>query len=586
MADMFGIWSPGQPAGSPAAAWRAPSRASGDGIEVCVDGQPAYGPGTPPAGEGPAGTLLRAYREHGDEVFHAVTGPFAAVIADARRRRVLLAVDRVGIRPLSYALTPAGGLAFGSSALAVAEAAAGPAGVRLDPQAVYDYMFLHMVPSPATVYPGVRKVPPAGLVIHVEGRLQERRYWQPAFPPRTGGDARALGEELHRHLRTAVGRALAGAVTPGAFLSGGLDSSTVVGVLAQLVPAPARTFSVGFNTEGYDELDFARLAVARFGARGDEYIVTPDDVAAALPVIAGAYDEPFGNSSAIPTYFCARMAHAAGIDRLLAGDGGDEIFAGNPHYTRQALFEHYWRLPGPLRSGLLEKGLLQRVPEDAVWPLGKLRSYVQQASIPLPKRLHSWNFMFREPPGAIFTAGFLARIDPEHPVAVMDATWAEVPDAPVLDKLLYFDWKFVLADNDLRKVGRMCELGGVDVRYPMLDTDLLDFSLRVPASLKIRGQNLRHFYKQAMRGFLPDQIVDKTKHGFGLPFGVWLKSSPGLIRLASETLASLATRDIFRPDFLAGIQARHRDGHPGYYGYVIWDLLMLEQWLAARRLGL
>ncbi|MBL8201861.1 MAG: asparagine synthase [Chromatiales bacterium] len=586
MADMFGIWSPGQPAGSPAAAWRAPSRASVDGVEICIDGQPRYGTGPPPSGESPAGTLLRAYRDHGDEVFRSVTGPFAAVIVDTRRQRALLAVDRVGIRPLSYALTPEGGLAFGSSALAVAEAAAGPAGVRLDPQAVYDYMYLHMVPSPATVYPGVRKVPPAGRVILAAGRLLEERYWQPEFPRRTGGDARALGEELHRRLRVAVERALAGAVNPGAFLSGGLDSSTVVGVLAQLVPVPARTFSVGFNTEGYDELAFARLAVSRFGARGEEYIVTPEDVAAALPVIAGAYDEPFGNSSAIPTYFCARMAHGAGIDRLLAGDGGDEIFAGNPHYTRQALFEHYWRLPGPLRSGLLEKGLLKWVPEDAAWPLGKLRSYVQQASIPLPKRLHSWNFMFREAPTSIFTAGFLDRIDQDHPVAVMDATWAEVPDAPVLDKLLYFDWKFVLADNDLRKVGRMCELGGVEVRYPMLDTELLDFSLRIPAQLKIRGQNLRHFYKEAMRGFLPDQIVDKTKHGFGLPFGVWLKSSPGLIRLAADTLASLATRDIFRPDFLAGIQAQHRDGHPGYYGYVIWDLLMLEQWLAARRLGL
>jgi len=585
MPEMFGIWSPGQPAGTAAGTWRAPARAAGDGVEACVDGQLRYDAGAPQAGENPAEALLRAYREHGDAVFGAVTGPFAAVIVDTRRERALLAVDRVGIRPLSYALLPGGGLAFGSSALAVAEAAAGPAGVRLDAQSIYDYMFLHMVPSPATVYPGVRKVPPASVVTCAAGRVHEQRYWHPRFPPRSGGDARALGEELHRHLRTAVGRSLAGAASPGAFLSGGLDSSTVVGVLSQLDSAPARTFSVGFDTEGYDELAFARLAVQRFGARGEEYIVTPEDVAAALPLIAGAYDEPFGNSSAIPTYFCARMAQAAGIDCLLAGDGGDEIFAGNPHYTRQALFEHYWRLPPALRSGL-ENGLLNGLSEAAPWPLGKLRSYVQQARIPLPRRLHSWNFMFREAPASIFTPAFLGRIDPEHPVAVMDDTWAEVADAPVLDKLLYFDWKFVLADNDLRKVGRMCELGGVQVRYPMLDTELLDFSLRIPAGLKIRGQELRHFYKQAMRGFLPDQIVDKTKHGFGLPFGVWLKSSPSLIRLAAETLASLATRDIFRPDFLAGIQAQHRDGHPGYYGYVIWDLLMLEQWLAARRLGL
>ncbi len=589
MADMFGIWYPGQPGVTPPTAWQAPSRAGADGIEVCVDGQPrarsAVQPG--PAGVSPAELVLRAYRLHGDAVFGALAGSFAAVIIDEGRSKALLAVDRVGIRPLSYGPGADGQLVFGSSALAVAEAIARSrsAEVRLDPQALFDYMFLHMVPSPATVYPGVHKVPPASCIDWSNGRAREARYWQPEFgSANTRSDPRALEEELHALLRTAVERSLAGAAAPGAFLSGGLDSSTVVGVLAQLVSSPARTFSVGFNTEGYDELPFARLAVARFGARGEEYIVTPADVASALPVIAGAYDEPFGNSSAIPTYFCAQLAQKHGVGRLLAGDGGDEIFAGNPHYTRQALFEHYWRLPAAVRKGFLEKYLPGWLREDAPWPLGKIRSYVQQASIPLPKRMQSWNFMFRESPESIFTPDFLGRIDQEHPVAVMNATWAEVPDAEVLDKLLYYDWKFVLADNDLRKVGRMCELGGVEVRYPMLDTDLLDFSLRIPASLKIQGQNLRHFYKQAMTGFLPDQIINKTKHGFGLPFGVWLKTSPELIHMASDLLAGLATRGIFRPEFLAGIQTQHRDGHPGYYGYVIWDLLMLEQWLRARGL--
>ena len=589
MADTFGIFRPGQPAGTPAASWHAPSRATADGIQVCVDGQPRFRGVTSAGSDTPAECVLRAYRQHGDAVFGNLAGSFAAVIVDERRQQALLAVDRVGIRPLSYAQGAHGELVFGSSSLTVAEAVAdsGSTSIRLDPQALYDYMYLHMVPSPATVYPGVRKVAPASCVSWSGGRFREERYWQPDFRSEDRrGEQQALGDELHRVLRNAVERSLDGAYAPGAFLSGGLDSSTVVGVLAQLSSTPARTFSVGFDTEGYDELSFARIAVTRFGARGEEYVVTPADVASALPDIAGAYDEPFGNSSAIPTYFCARMAKRAGVDRLLAGDGGDEIFAGNPHYTRQALFEHYWRLPQAIRTGLLEKYVPRWIQEDAAWPLGKLRSYVQQASIPLPKRIHSWNFMFRETPETLFTPEFLARIDPGHPVAVMDATWAEVPDAPVLDRLLYYDWKFVLADNDLRKVGRMCELGGVEVRYPMLDTELMDFALRVPAKLKIRGQNLRHFYKQAMRGFLPDQIVDKTKHGFGLPFGVWLKTSPELIHMASDLLAGLATRGIFRPDFLSGIQTLHRDGHPGYYGYVIWDLLMLEQWLRARSLNL
>lgn len=584
MAEMFGIWTPGQPAGTRPTAWKAPSRTAADGIEVCVDGEPRSGAGSAVDPGTPAEIVLRAYRKHGDAVFRSLAGAFAVVIVDERRQQVLLAVDRVGIRPLSYTSTDDGKLVFGSSALDVAQSRT--TALRVDPQALYDYMYLHMVPSPATVFPGVRKVAPGSCVTVARGECREVRYWQPDFHSRSSDNTRVLGEELHQLLGGAVQRSLDGAATPGAFLSGGLDSSTVVGVMAGLSSTPVRTFSVGFNTEGYDERAFARIAVARFGARGEEFVVTPEDVAQALPVIAGAYDEPFGNSSAIPTYFCARMAHNAGIDRLLAGDGGDEIFAGNPHYARQSLFEHYWRLPRVLRKGLLEKHLPRLLPENAIWPFGKIRSYVQQASIPLPARLHSWNFMFREARETIFAPDFLRRIDPEHPVSVMDATWAEVTDAPVLDKLLYFDWKFVLADNDLRKVGRMCDLAGVDVRYPMLDTALIDFSLRVPGSQKIRGQNLRHFYKEAMRGFLPDEILRKTKHGFGLPFGVWLKTSPELISLVSDSLVRLAAHGIFRPDFLRNIQARHRDGHPGYFGYVIWDLVMLEQWLGARRLGL
>jgi asparagine synthase (glutamine-hydrolysing) len=584
MADLFGVWSPGASPGADGTRWQAPSQAASARIRVAVDGQPRHG--SAPA-TSPADLVLQAYREHGDAVFTRLTGTFAAVILDEDRQRVLLGVDRVGVRPLSFAPLADGGLAFGSSALAVAEAVATrqSSAVRISPQSIYDYMFLHMVPSPDTAYPGVRKLQPACCVTVADGRYREARYWQPHFGPAARDDSRTLTAELHALLRTAVERSLDDGAVTGAFLSGGLDSSTVVGVLSRLTPAPARTFSVGFNTEGYDELAFARIAVSHFGAQGSEYVVTPQDVAEALPLIAGAYDEPFGNSSAIPTYFCGRLARSSGIEVLLAGDGGDEIFAGNPHYTRQSLFEHYWRLPGILRQDLLEKVLLGVVPEDALWPLGKVRSYVQQARIPLPRRLHSWNFMFREAREAIFSPEFLRQIEPEHHIAAMDATWSEVSGAPVLDKLLYFDWKFVLADNDLRKVGRMCQLAGVKVRYPMLDTDLVDFSLRIPARLKIRGQNLRHFYKEAMRGFLPDRIVDKQKHGFGLPFGVWLKTSPELISLMTSTLGALASRGIFQRDFLDGIQKLHREGHPSYYGYVIWDLLMLEQWLQARRLS-
>jgi asparagine synthase (glutamine-hydrolysing) len=581
MTDLFGTWLPGQGPPRIGAVSGRVSSTEGGSILVLVDGEPRV-PGT--AGAGAAERVLALWRQHGANTWPMLRGSWAAVVLDPSRRQAHLAVDRMGTRPLGFSVGADGTIAFGSSALSVAEASAGRAPPRLRAQALYDYMHQHMVPSPATVFAGVAKLAPATTVVLADGRTDTHRYWQPRF----GTDLVRNDPDGHAALLTTLEQAVRQHVQPGvatgAFLSGGLDSSTVVGLLARVSTTPARTFSVGFDAEGYDERQFARIAVRHFGAEAAEYVVTPEDVASALPLIATAYDEPFGNSSAIPTFFCAKLAREHGVERLLAGDGGDEIFAGNPHYTRQALFEPYRRLPAWLRAGPLERGLLRAVPEDAPWPLGKLRSYVQQASIPLPERLHSWNFMYREPRAALFTPEFLAAIDPEHDGASMRATWAEPADAAVLDRMLYYDWKYVLADNDLRKVGRMCALAGVEVRYPMLDDELVEFSLGVPARLKIRGQDLRSFYKDAMRGFLPEEIIGKGKHGFGLPFGVWLKTSPVLIDLVASGLRRLAQRGIFQPAFLAGIQARHREGHPGYFGYVIWDLIMLEQWLTARRL--
>lgn len=434
MSEIFALWSAGAPADPSTTPTTSPEtalHADEAGVEVLIAGDLRLAGTTAGGDRSPARQLLAAYRDLGDGVLGTLRGEFAFALLDRPRRRALLAVDRMGTHALCHGLNRNGQLVIGSSARAVARAIGTP--VALDPQALYDYMYLHMVPSPATVYPGVYKLPPASRLVHADGQLDVRRYWQPAFPGDGPVDAAALRSELHERLRAAVAACRPDDLPSGAFLSGGLDSSTVVGVLAGQAGTPVQTFSVGFNTEGYDELEYARLAARRFGASAHEYIVTPDDVAAALPLIAAAYDEPFGNSSAVPTWFCARMAREAGVQRLIAGGGGDEIFAGNPHYTRQMLFEHYWRLPATLRQGLLEKHLPRVIPETAPWPLGKLRSYVEQARIPLPRRLHSWNFMFRHSPEEIFDPAFLARIDTDHPVAVMDATWAEVDGAPVLD---------------------------------------------------------------------------------------------------------------------------------------------------------
>jgi asparagine synthase (glutamine-hydrolysing) len=190
--------------------------------------------------------------------------------------------------------------------------------------------------------------------------------------------------------------------------------------------------------------------------------------------------------------------------------------------------------------------------------------------------------VFRHRPQELFDPEFLTGLDLDHPTIVMSHVFREPHAESVLDRLLYYDWEFVLANNDLRKVGRMCEVAGIEVQYPMLDDELVEFSMRIPAAMKIRGQELRHFYKKAMADFLPQEIIAKKKHGFGLPFGQWLKKSKPLQDLIYGSLRRLGQKGIFRQDFLDDIIRQHRDGHPSIHGYVIWDLVMLENWLAAQ----
>jgi asparagine synthase (glutamine-hydrolysing) len=364
---------------------------------------------------------------------------------------------------------------------------------------------------------------------------------------------------------------------PGTFLSGGLDSSTVTGLLAEARQGDVDAYSIGFSVEGYDEMDYARLAARHFGVRHHEHYVTPADVMAAVPAIAAAYDEPFGNSSAVPTYLCAKMAADNGTSLLLAGDGGDELFAGNARYLKQRVFEYYGRLPGALQK-LLEA--VQAREWGAGLPyLGKLHRYVAQAKIPLPDRLQSYNFMEQQPLVEIIASDLLARVDPEGSRQLLREEYHLDGDASTLNRLLRLDWRFTLADNDLRKVGAMTRLAGVEVRYPMLDDAVAAVSLRIPSRLKMTRGTLRHFYKRAFRGFLPDAILAKPKHGFGLPFGLWVLNHPGLHQMAYDAIISLKKRDLIAAAYLDQLADRHRDEHAAYYGELIWILMMLELWL-------
>ncbi len=352
--------------------------------------------------------------------------------------------------------------------------------------------------------------------------------------------------------------------------------------MIQQVAGRGATYSIGFEAEGYDEMRFARIAAQRFGTEHHEYYVTPDDLVKSIPAVAAHYDQPFGNSSVLPAYYCAKMARDDGVTRLLAGDGGDELFGGNARYAKQRVFGWYGAVPAPLRGGLLEP-MLERTPVGRLPLARKGRSYVEQAKVPLPDRMQQYNLLLRLDPRKVFTADFLARVDEADTLRQQRAVWQQA-SAPAsdLNRMLAYDWRYTLAEADLPKVRGATSLAGVEVGFPFLDQTLTDFSLVLPADFKLKGLKLRWFFKEALRGFLPDEVLTKKKQGFGLPFGVWATRHAGLKSFAADSLRSLAARDIVRRDFVEPLLDQRLPEHPGYYGEMVWILMMLEQWLRSQ----
>ena len=525
-----------------------------------------------------AATALRdAYRELGSELVNHLKGAFALAVWDENARRLLLAVDRLGIRPLCFAQPTPDTLVFGSTTTSVR--AFPGVGHDINNQAVFDYFYFHTIPSPETIYSTIHKFEPAQALLWENGTLRRWRYWKPCFTDSREQPLDELRQELHSLLRTSVARCKPSPAT-GAFLSGGIDSSTVTGLLAEGQAEPARTYSIGFSAQGYDEMSYARISSKHFATQHHEYYVTPEDVADAVSAIAGAYDEPFGNSSVVPTLFCARLAYDTGTRVLLAGDGGDELFAGNERYAKQKLFELYNYVPGPVRQGLLEPLFLRFPPARWTPPTRKLCRYVEQATLPLPERTQTYNFLERSALETVFTPDFRDAVDTARPLSLLRDEYFAAQTHSSLNRMLFLDWKFTLADNDLRKVDRMCALAGVQVLFPLLDDDIVELSLRVPPAQKLKGFRLRHFVKQALADFLPPETLRKTKHGFGLPFGEWLKTSPALRDWVDARVVSLKQRGFLLPSFLDELVQDHRAGHASYYGNMIWVLAMLEEWLS------
>jgi len=522
------------------------------------------------AREGDLAAWQQAYARHGTQAPAHVGNDFAVAI-DTPTGGSFLAIDKFAVQTLCYRIV--------DGKLHVAPRADELGATEHDPQAIFDYLYFHVIPSPRTIFKDVFRLPPGHYALFENGRLTVAPYWQPRFEEGRGESFAALREEflgiVHESVASRIGN---GPI--GCYLSGGTDSSTVSGMVTRITGKPAETYSIGFDVPGYDEMEYARIAVKHFGTNHHEYYITPDDLVAGMPKVAASYDQPFGNSSAVPAYYCALRAKQDGIDHLLAGDGGDELYGGNARYAKQRVFGIYDQIPEVLRKAILEPAFADSSVFDRVPLLRKGASYVRQARVPMPDRMQTYNLLMRMGLDTVFTSDFLGRIDAGEPERHQREVYAACPaSASLVNKMLAYDWRYTLAENDLPKVIGSARLAGVDVGFPFLDERVLDFSLKLPTNHKLKGLKLRWFFKEALRGFLPDEIITKKKHGFGLPFGPWAVQHLALNKLATDSLHGLADRNIVRREFIDTLLKEHLPAHPGFYGELVWIMTMLEQWL-------
>jgi asparagine synthase (glutamine-hydrolysing) len=516
------------------------------------------------------------YILRGPGFVHDLRGAFVISIWDEKTQRLLLVTDRMGLKTL-YWSKERDRLLFASRPSAIRAAQANPADANAD--AIIQYLLFSVVPAPLTGYRGIERLLPGRILTFEDGEVTQRQYWDATYVESEDQSVTHWAERVREGIRKAVHLQLDGCrpEDTGAYLSGGTDSSSVVAFLSEKF-SPANSFSIAFAEGSYNEIDFARTTARKFSTRHFEKFLNPQDAADAISLITRYYDEPFANSSAIGSYFCARMARENGVTTLLAGDGGDELFAGNERYASDKRFALYHRIPAWLRRGLIEP--IARLLPDGDSKLSLPGKYIRRASIPNPRRIFSYNLFLTLHPAEFLAPDFLAQVPANHWLDLIEGHYKSALATSELNRILYMDLKLILADNDVRKVSGTAELAGVQVRYPLMDHDLVELAGQIPTSLKLKGFEKRFIFKQAMREMLPEKVLYKKKHGFGVPLAVWLLQNPKLNQLIQDTLADSRTRQrgYFLPSFLDQLTKLHRQGHLAYYGEVVWHLVALELW--------
>ena len=503
--------------------------------------------------------LLHLYEEHGNAFASRLRGMFALAIWDARKRRLVLARDRFGIKPLYYRHVE-GELAFASELRALPRGA-------IDLDALEAFLAFNSIPAPLTIFRDVRKLPAGHLLTWQEGNVTSERFARPRPLEIRDDDEAELVEELRARLRDSVRAHLVSDVPVGVLLSGGVDSSLLAALAAEESSEQLRTFSIGFEERSFDELEGARQVARRYETRHRELVVRPD-AARLLPALAEAFDEPFADSSALPTYLVSRLA-AGDVKVALCGEGGDELFGGYYTYAADLLAA---RAGGIAR---LARPLVERLPSSDTKASFDYRAkrFVRAAHLPPLERHHGWKEIFSPDARAALTG----RQNGFDPVDLLRARYTETAGAPELARLQDVDFGVYLVDDLLVKTDRASMAHSLEARVPYLDTVVTNLALALPTRLKVRGLQKKVLLRKAAEPLLPETIVHGKKRGFSIPAAAWLRGE--LEPFARETLSAerLRRQGFFQPDEVARVIDDHVSRREDL-SRQLWGLLAFTLW--------
>lgn len=519
--------------------------------------------------------ILHSYRQWGAAFVDRLRGMFAIALWDAPNRTLLLVRDRLGKKPLYYYFDGSR-LVFGSEMKALLADETLPR--TLDPAAVDAYCSFGYVPSPLSIFKEIRKLPPAHLALVTTGGLTVRRYWDLDMSRESEEvpEARAV-EELREVFDEAVRLRMISDVPLGAFLSGGVDSSAVVASMSLQGGAPVRTAAIGFAEKRFNELEYADLMAKRYGAEHHEFVVRPEALAI-IDRLVWHFDEPFADSSAVPTWYVSQMARQR-VTVALSGDGGDETFAGYTRRYAMTRFEDGLRrkIPAALRTGLL--GPLARIYPRADFlprPL-RLKGFLTNLSLPLEQAyFRDMSFYCKpEAKALLYTPEFAAQVGTSRAHEVVGVHFSRNRNSDPVSRAQYVDIHSYLPEDILVKVDRMSMAHSLEVRAPILDHKVMECAARLPSSQKLRGEESKYIFKKMNEERLPADILYRKKQGFSVPLDAWLRGE--LKELAHDSLFGGGLDDLFRPEYIRRLWDGHQSGRE-HNGTPLWGLLMFSRW--------